>query len=264
MMHDTLPSPSAPPTTLTNRSVQSRQTEWATLFGMLDMPSEHQMAKDTHDLLVGLGLKQPPYRMDVCSGVCKLFPPGTYKHGLPLYAPIEEECGTDKARQLARPDFLVVDTARKLVELMVEFETDTNPKNLVGNFFSAFCTFEYKPKHEPGSVYNLDVHRTVHVLLACLDPRRPSPNDQAAVQKGVLVSRWLTNAGAQLAGNVQVCEINAALALAGDNWERMRTEFAEWVQARCSHLSATPKRDGQPADCQTFRSTRAQDIRCSP
>jgi hypothetical protein len=199
------------------------------------MPSEDQMARDTHDLLIRLGLKQPRYRIDVCSGVCQLFPPGTYKHGLPLYSPIEEECRTDKARQLARADFLVVDTIDKIVDLVVEFETDTNPKNLVGNFFSAFMTSEYKPRNE-SVVYTLDVRRTGHVLLACLHSRGATPNEQTALQKGVLVSRWLTNVGACLTGNVSVCKINAALALAGDDWPRMQSEFGRWVQSQCPHL----------------------------
>jgi hypothetical protein len=199
------------------------------------MPSEDQMARDTNDLLIRLGLKQPRYRIDICSGVCKLFPPGVYTHRLPLHSPIEEDCTTDSARSLVWCDFLVVDTVERTVELMVEFETNTNAKNLAGNFFAAFMTFEYKSKKE-NVVYSLDVRRTVHAVLACLEPRGASPDEQAAVQKGVLVSQWLTKVGTHLAGNVLVCEINAALALAGDDWSHMQTEFSQWVQAQCPQL----------------------------
>lgn len=197
-------------------------------------PTEGMMARETHDLLKHIGL-QPQFRIDVCSGVAQRFPSGTYTHQLPLYSKRTTTCVTDKARQVARPDLMVVDTTAKTVELIVEFETDTNPKNLLGNYFCVFLAEEYKPKNDP-TVYRFDVARTTHFLLACVDSRRRTPNEQAAIEKGHMVAEWLQKAGVPLAGNAQVCSVRTACALAGDDWHEMKRAFEQQVRTACCHL----------------------------
>jgi hypothetical protein len=199
------------------------------------MLTENQMAKDVHDLLLRHGLKTSRYRIDVCSGINLLFPPGAHMHGLPFYAPIEDTEWV-KHRDLGWCDLVVVDTADERVELMVEFETNTNPKDLAGNFFYPFMAFEYKSTSD-NELYTLDVSRTVHALLACLEEKRgPSPNQQTPVQKGIQVARWLSAAGAMLAGNVLISEIKSAFALAGDDWTQIMSEFESRIAVLSPHL----------------------------
>jgi hypothetical protein len=192
------------------------------------------MARETHQLLQDMGLKRH-FRVDVCSGISHQFSPGTYQHGLPVYSKQLNTCFTDKARQVGRPDLIVVDTRAKTVELMVEFETNTNPKNLLGNFFCVFLGEEYKPKNEP-IVYRFDVSRTTHYLLACVRSRSATPNEQAAVEKGRMVAEWLEKTSVLLAGTAAVSNISRAHALAGDDWQTMKLEFGRQVRSECPHL----------------------------
>jgi hypothetical protein len=196
--------------------------------------TEKTMARETHDLLAIMGLK-PYYRADVCSGIAGHFPGGTYDHNLPLYSKQIQTCFTDKARQIARPDLIVVDTKNKTVEVIVEFEIDTNPKNLIGNYFCVLLADEYKPKGDP-NVYRLDVTRTAHFLLACLDPRGATPNEQAAVEKGKVVAEWLDRASRHLVGNVDLCKILVARAFADDDWQSMKEVLRQQLTSICPHL----------------------------
>ena len=68
------------------------------------MLTEQKMAKDIHDLLVRLGLKQPRYRLDICPGVGGLFDAGRCKNMLPCYAPATPRCPTLQSRQVGRCD----------------------------------------------------------------------------------------------------------------------------------------------------------------
>jgi hypothetical protein len=195
---------------------------------------EKTMALETNELLTVMGLK-PHFRVDVCSGIAGCFPAGTYDHNLPLYAKQIQTCFTDKARQIARPDLIVVDTKNETVEVMFEFEIDTNPKNLVANYFSVFPAEEYKPKGDP-TVYRLDVTRTAHFLLACLDPRGATPNEQAALEKGRVVAEWLDRASIPLVGNSDLCKIRSARAIAGDNWQSMKGILRQQLKSICPDL----------------------------
>jgi hypothetical protein len=196
--------------------------------------AEKLMARDIHDLLKAMGLK-PHFRADICSGIAGHFPAGTYDHNLPVYAKQIDSCSTQKARQIARPDLIVVDTVQKIVEATFEFELDTNPKNLVANYFYVFLAQEYKAKADP-SLYKFDVTRTSHFLLACLNSRSATPNEQAALEKGVMVAKWLNKVGASLAGNADLCNIRIAHALAGDDWQAMKQAFARALKLTCPHL----------------------------
>jgi hypothetical protein len=195
--------------------------------------TEEMMALETHELFTVMGLK-PEFRVDVCSGIGH-FPAGTYDHHLPLYAKQVSTCFTDKARQIACPDLIVVHKKDKIVEVTIEFEVDTNPKNLVGNYFYVFPAEEYKPK-EDSAVYRFDVTRTTHFLLACLDPREATPNDQAAVEKGKIVADWLNMASIHLLSDVDLCNIRGAHAFAGDNWPSMKEILRRQLASTCPHL----------------------------
>jgi len=198
---------------------------------MIDEPT---MAPDTHALLNYLGLK-PRFRIDICSGIGRGVPGTAYKNMLPLYVKSRPSCKTNMARQVARPDFIVVDTQAKIVDLIIEFELDTNPKNLIGNYFSVFLAEVYKPKNED-VIYKLDSNRTAHFLLTCLDHRGASPFEQAAIEKGKVVAEWLENASNLLAGTERFSNIKKAHALAGDDWQQILARFTSLVQGTCPQL----------------------------
>jgi hypothetical protein len=209
------------------RGVLNRSSKRAT-------PTEGMMALETYELLRDMGLK-PHFRVDICSGISGQFSPGTYEHGLPVYSRQLKTCFTDKARQVGRPDLIVVDKIAKTVELMVEFETNTNPKNLLGNYFCVFLAEEYKPKNEP-TVYKFNARRTTHFLLACVRSRSPTPNEQAALEKGRMVANWLEKTSVLLAGNAEISSISKAHASASDDWQAMKIAFGLQVRSACAHL----------------------------
>jgi hypothetical protein len=198
------------------------------------MPAEDEMAWDAAEALKAAGLR-PEFRVDVWSGVANGFPVGAHKHGLPLYVASTLDCSTDKARQVARPDLIIVDTKEGVVEVTVEFETDTNPKNLLANFFAPFLAVAYTSRKD-GRTYRLDPNRTLHILLACLSPRGASQNAQAAVQKGRVVANWLNGVGDVLAVMPQRRNVARARAFAGDDWPAMNRLFLEEVRRSCSLL----------------------------
>ena len=96
-----------------------------------------------------------------------------------------------------------------MVELTVEFETDTNPKNLVGNFSWPFPGTERTSKQDR-RVYRFDSKRTLHVLPACLNPRSPSQNALAAVQKGRAVAKLLNTVEEALGGAPELRDVARA------------------------------------------------------
>lgn len=199
------------------------------------MPSESDMAYETEQRLRRMGLR-PQYQIYICSKNAGRFPPGMHRHGLPLYCKEAPGCMTDAARQVGRPDLLVVDTITPhRVELIVEFEIDTNPKNIMGNYFSFFPAVEFKPE-DSSTVHPLDVMRTVHFLLACLEPRNGTPKQQAAVEKGQMLADWLDHVSVLIAGNVHFCNIFKAHAIAGDVWADIVADFEHRVQRDCPHL----------------------------
>jgi hypothetical protein len=199
--------------------------------------TEMLMARDTHDLLVAMGLKQK-FRVDVCSGIASQFPANTYEHALPVYAKQIDACFTDKARQIARVDLAVVDTDEGTVDLTLEFETDTNPKNLIGNYFSVFMADEYKSKAGLGE-YKFDVTRTAHILLACLNPRKDCPIQQAALEKGTMVAAWLESVSVILAEKADLGKIRTAHAIAGDDWGKMKRTLTSLLNSTCPDLFET-------------------------
>jgi hypothetical protein len=69
-----------------------------------------------------------------------------------------------------------------------------------------------------------------------LDPRGTTPNEQAALEKGVMVAEWLDKVGTHLARNADLCNIRTAHTLAGDNWQVMKQAFAQALKLTCSHL----------------------------
>ena len=123
------------------------------------MPSEAEMVKDIYDLLIPIGFARPRYRIYVDSKIADSFPPGTFEHGLPLYLDEIHGLPNDRSRQVAQPDLIVVDTDERMVELIAEFETDLNPKNLAANFLTVFMSAEFKPEEEFVR-YTLDVRRS--------------------------------------------------------------------------------------------------------
>ncbi|MBV9658174.1 MAG: hypothetical protein JO295_08695 [Verrucomicrobia bacterium] len=195
---------------------------------------ESEMATDILTLLKELGIKNG-HRIDICCGIGREIPGASYKNMLPLYLKSRPSCKTNQARQIARPDLIVIDTQLKVVDLIIEFEYDTNPKNLIGNYFSVFMAEEYKPRNEKAT-YNLDASRTTHFLLTCLNKRGIKPKEQAAIEKGKAVAEWLELASGLLTGMAQFSKIKKAHALAGDDWQQMKTYFAKLVKEACPQM----------------------------
>jgi hypothetical protein len=122
-----------------------------------------------------------------------------------------------RARQFACPDMIIVHTVTSTVVVIIEFETDTGPKNLTGNFFAPFPTYEYR---DPNSrqVFYMDRNLTTHVLIACVDRPGQTLRDQAAVQKGQLLAAWLEQAMQPLLADPTLGSLRAAIPLIGDDW----------------------------------------------
>lgn len=120
---------------------------------------------------------------------------------------------------------------------LVEFRL-IPPREPAGpNFEPHVAAVEFKPQ-DSADVYPLDVARTVHFLLACLDPRGATLNEQAAVEKGKMLVEWLDSTSVLIAGNIHFCSIFKAHALAGDDWGAMLTDFEQRARRDCPNLFA--------------------------
>jgi len=137
---------------------------------------------------------------------------------------------------MACPDMLVIDTADMVVEFIIEFELDTNPKNLIGNAYAPMLATTYRDPRDK-RVYRLDPSRTKVVLLACLARARvETGRDLAAVQKGYFVASWIEAVAQVMLRAVQPRTVQTVYALAHDDWELMLRDleivFKEILTAR--------------------------------
>jgi len=113
------------------------------------------------------------------------------KHRLPLYV---DEGPTPTARTIAYVDALVLDRESRKVKLLIEYEQDTNPKNLIGNFLAPFMADCYISNYsnDKNIIYALDKETTCILLIVCLQRTRGESNrEQAPIQKGEIVRRQL-------------------------------------------------------------------------
>lgn len=202
------------------------------------MPSENMMAKDIHDLLTQQhGLNPERFRIYVCNQINHPIVVATgnaeSKRMLPLYVPKTKECPTDQSRQVGRCDMVVVDMKEKRVWLTVEFEGETEPKELVANYFYIFMASVFKP--EEGVVYKLKKDYSTHILIACLDRQRlDTPNEQAKVQQYRMLANAFQQMGSLLLNQYPGCSVKEAVVLSGDDWQAVKNKFSEFVKPRMS------------------------------
>jgi hypothetical protein len=161
-----------------------------------------------------------------------------------LYCDVSKETPSDTSREMACPDMLVIDTADKVVEFIIEFELDTNPKNLIGNAFAPMLARTYRDPRDK-RVYRLDPARTKVVLLACVERARADMGrDLAPVQKGYHVASRIEEAAKVLLQGVQPRTVQTIYALAHDDWELMLRDleiiFQEVLAARAQPDAGTP------------------------
>lgn len=118
---------------------------------------------------------------------------GIERHDIQLFS-IEGPNRT--SRNLANPDALVLNTETKKIEMILEYELDTNPKNLTANFITPFITDRYESNFsdDSGIIYELDDDITFLYLIVCLKKQRSiTPREQAPLEKGELVRKKLLN-----------------------------------------------------------------------
>ena len=98
------------------------------------------------------------------------------------------------AREIINVDAVVLDTNYpKTVEMILEYEYGTNPKDMIGNFLAPFSVDLHEVKYKSDKeVYKLDPNRTFVLLIICLQRKRGDSNrEQAPLEKGKIMRSWL-------------------------------------------------------------------------
>lgn len=98
------------------------------------------------------------------------------------------------AREIINVDAVVLDTNYpKTVEMILEYEYGTNPKDMIGNFLAPFSVDLHEAKYKSDKeVYKLDPNRTFVLLIICLQRKRGDSNrEQAPLEKGKIMRSWL-------------------------------------------------------------------------
>ena len=193
--------------------------------------TETQMARDTVDRLHSIGLPES-WKVKVDSRIAAAVLDRTNTHQLPLYSDLDAESSSALSRQMARVDLIVLDTEARSVEMLVEFELDTNPKNLIGNaLWPMFCS-NYRDRSDMQS-YQLNPQRTDVYVLACLKRQRnTTPRDSAAVIKGRSLKEGIESLAKDLSTHNNDRKVRSIHVFAHDNWEYMLREFELTVSTR--------------------------------
>lgn len=113
------------------------------------------------------------------------------KHELQLYV---DEAPSLTAGEIADVDALVLDKKGGKVQLLLEYEQKTNPKDLIGNFLAPFMANSYRSNYrkDKNGYYALDKRITCFLLIVCLQrPRGKNNRDLAPIQKGDIVRKKL-------------------------------------------------------------------------
>lgn len=126
-----------------------------------------------------------------------LIPRSTDGHRLALYV---DEGPTLSSREIANVDALILNRDSAEVELLIEYEQNTNPKNLIGNFLAPFMADCYISKHSHDRRrYPLSKDTTCIILIVCLErPRGESNREQAPIQKGMIIRERLLGVSERL------------------------------------------------------------------
>lgn len=157
---------------------------------------------------------------------------GFERHELHLYV---DEGPTPTAREIADVDALVLDKESRKVKLLIEYEQDTNPKNLIGNFLAPFMADCYISNYsDDKNRYALDKETTCILLIVCLQRTRGESNrEQAPIQKGEIVRKKLLGVGDKL---IESSNILTGDIIIGDTLNDVEAKTRETIQSIVTNI----------------------------
>ncbi len=145
---------------------------------------------------------------------------GLERHRLQLFV---KEGPSKTAREITNVDALVINKEKKIVELILEYEVDTNPKNIAGNFIAPFIADQYESNFsQDKNIYLLSPEHTVVLVIACLPEKRLlNAQGQAPLQKGTIVRKSLMAMKKKIYSE---SKINNGEIIVGDDLEQITEE----------------------------------------
>lgn len=152
---------------------------------------------------------------------------GLERRELHLYV---DEGPTLTAREIADVDALVLDKVSGKVKLLIEYEQDTNPKNLIGNFLAPFMADYYIANYDSDKKrYALGKETTCILLIVCLKrPRGKNNREQAPIQKGKIIRERLLGVRDRL---IESSNILMGDIIISDTLDDAETKTREAIQA---------------------------------
>lgn len=127
---------------------------------------------------------------------------GEERRRLQLYA----KHGPSKtAREIVNADAIVLNKETKTVEAILEYEVNTNPKNIAGNFLAPFIADQYESSFEEdsGEIYRFDSTKLL-VIVWLSDERDDTPRGRAPLEKGEIVTKSLAKIKKQICKTSQI------------------------------------------------------------
>lgn len=146
------------------------------------------------------------------------------KHELRLYA---NGISSLTACNISNVDAIIIDRITKGVELIIEYECDTNPKNLLGNLFAPILADYYVDYYDKErGIYNLSNEYTHIIVISCLPiQREKGTRNQAPIEKGkILEDRNWKNC-------FQESKIKTGICISGDDINDVINEAIGTVQS---------------------------------
>jgi len=106
----------------------------------------------------------------------------------------DEKGPNPSAREMINVDAVVLDTNDpKTVEMILEYEYQTNPKDMIRNFLAPFAVDLYKANYDNDKEeYKLDRNRTLVLLIICFPEKKGESNrERVPLEKGEIMRSWL-------------------------------------------------------------------------
>ena len=145
-----------------------------------------------------------------------------------------DEGPTLTAREIADVNALVLDKESGKVKLLIEYEQDTNPKNLIGNFLAPFMADCYISNYNHDkSRYTLDKKSTCIILIVCLKRSRGESNrEQAPIQKGEIIRKKLLGVRDRLVGSSHILTGDIIIGDTLDDVEAKTRKIIQYIVAK--------------------------------
>ena len=136
---------------------------------------------------------RPPY-YEIRREGQDLLPPerGLERHRLQLC--VNNNNFPKKVRDIDNPDALILNKKDKIVEVILEYEVNTNPKNIAGNFITPFLTDQYESNFtdDKNDIYVLSPKHSIILVIVWFPKKRDStPRGQAPLNKGEIIAKSL-------------------------------------------------------------------------